>query len=61
MKLIKNWNGELRFLPNFKLRRISKKQLDVEKNKSTKESTTNVLNSELVNVTTDKEEKMYIT
>lgn len=30
LQMLRNWNGELRFLPNFKLRRISKKFLDTE-------------------------------
>lgn len=27
-KMLKNWNGELRYLPNFKFTRFSKKQLN---------------------------------
>lgn len=33
VEMLRNWNGELRFLPNFKLRRISKKFLNSEKEK----------------------------
>ncbi|KAJ8954978.1 hypothetical protein NQ318_000409 [Aromia moschata] len=35
-KLLKSWNGELRFLQNFKLQRFNKKDLDKEVIKSSK-------------------------
>lgn len=34
VEMLKGWNGELRFLPNFKLRRIGKKHLSAEAGKS---------------------------
>lgn len=34
MQLLKSWNGELRYLPNFKLKRISRKYLETERSKN---------------------------
>lgn len=34
VEMLKNWNGELRYLPNFKLQRMSKKKLDELKQKN---------------------------